>query len=656
VSETGKHPQELGRYRVRRVLGRGAMGVVYLGEDPVIGRQVAIKVIRVFVGLAEEEMRLRQDRFEREFRSAGSLSHPNIVTVYDVGKEGDSSFIAMEYVPGETLEDVLDSGRHLTLREAADLVRAVGGALDYAHARDIVHRDIKPGNILLTPDGVPKLSDFGVAKLNTAQATTTGTVIGTPAYMSPEQITGDPVTGASDQFSLAVLLYQLLTGSRPFEGDNATTMMYRIIHRQPTPPRELNGSLPEAVDAVLLRAIAKDPAERYPSCSAFAEALARALGAGPAAAAAGAGERAVDPAAATALYERVDLDLGPRPDAAETGEETAAAAAEGRSAPRRRRGALAAALVALLVAAGAAAGWHFWRQGETAVAVEEAERSVEIVSTPPGAAVFVDGADQGVVTPALVTLRGERGQVVEVELRRDGETVAETQMILGDEAGGRWTPELPPPPERLTVASSPAGARVLLDGEPVDGVAPVELRLDPEREHQLELALDGHRSVQRTLRWAELPAEARTARRLEVELPEIPPPGYLAVTAPYPVEVSVDGQRRSGERIELEPGRHRVSLSAPSVFYSDVRTVDVASGETARVALPPAHRVTVAATPSNCRVRIDGRDVGFVPLEIELAQGGHEIEFVWEALGKTVRRTAEVGPGTGRIFAAAGDA
>ena len=648
MSETGKHPQELGRYRVRRVLGRGAMGVVYLGEDPVIGRQVAVKVIQVFVGVAEEEMRLRQDRFEREFRSAGSLSHPNIVTVYDVGKEGDASFIAMEYVPGETLEDVIDSGRHLTLGEAAELARSIAGALDYAHERDIVHRDIKPGNILLTPEGVPKLSDFGVAKLNTAQATMTGTVIGTPAYMSPEQITGDPITGASDQFSLAVLLYQVLTGERPFAGDNPTTMMYRIIHRSPTPPRQLNGSLPEAVDTVLLKAMAKDPAERFGSCSAFAEALARALGAAPARGREGPD---VDPAAATALFERVELDLGRAADPAEIAEE--------RPRGRGRRGAMAAGIVALLLAA--AAGWLVWRgegpaAGGEAGAAGEVERGVEVVSTPPGAEVFVDGVDQGMRTPALVTLRGERGRVVEVELRRDGETAARTQMILGDEAGGRWAPELPPPPERLTVASTPAGARVVFDGEPVAGAAPVELRFDPEREHTLELALDGHRTVRRTLRWPELPEEARSARRLDVELAEIPPPGFLAVAASYPFEIAVDGQRRSGERIEVEPGRHRLSVSAPSVFYSDVRTVDVAPGETVRISLPPAHRVAVAATPSNCRVRIDGRDVGFVPLEVELAQGGHEIEFVWEALGKTVRRTADVGPGTGRIFAAAGDA
>jgi len=634
---------------VLRVLGRGAMGVVYLGEDPVIDRQVAIKVIRHFVGVAEEEMRLLQDRFEREFRSAGRLSHPNIVTVYDVGKQGDSSFIAMEYVPGETLEDVLDSGRHLTLREAADLVQAIAGALDFAHARDIVHRDIKPGNILLDPDGVPKLSDFGVAKLNTAQATTTGTVIGTPAYMSPEQITGDPVTGRSDQFSLAVLLYQVLTGERPFAGDNATTMMYRIIHTPPAPPRERNGSLPEAVDAVLLRAMAKDPAERYPSCSAFAEALARALGAAPAAAGE---EPGVDRAAATALFDRVELDRDLGRGTGET--------ADAEPARRGRGGALAAGIGAVLLVAAAAAGWLVWRGGGggagDAAAAAEVSRSVEVFSTPPGAQVFVDGVDQGLVTPALITLSGERGQVVDLELRRDGETAAETQMILGDETGGRWAPELPPPPERLTVASSPAGARVVLDGEPVGGAAPVELRLDPEREHALELSLDGHRTVRRALRWAELPAEARSARRLEVELPEIPAPGYLAVAAPYPVEVEVDGQRQRGERIELEPGRHRLAVSAPSVFYSDVRTVDVASGETVRVSLPPAHSVTVAATPSNCRVKIDGRDVGFVPLQVELAQGSHEVEFVWEALGKTVRRTADVGPGTGRIFAAAGDA
>ncbi len=649
VREQGEHPQRLGRYQVRRVLGQGAMGVVYLGEDPVIGRPVAIKVIRSFAGLSEADLKLRQERFEREFKSAGSLSHPHIVTVYDVGQDRDSAFIAMEFVPGETLEDVLEAGRHLTPKEVAELGRALGGALDYAHSRDIVHRDIKPANILLDAEGTPKLSDFGIAKLSTTQATTVGAVVGTPAYMSPEQITGDRLTGASDQFSMAVVLYQVLTGEQPFSGDNPTTMMYRIIHKAPVPPRQLNGSLPEAVDAVLLRAMAKNPEERYPSCTDLAEALAGALGLPSAAPA----PPAVDRNAQTALFERVEMN----PDEVETGYGATVAQ------PPRRGWVLPLTLVVVLAAAGAA-GWFVWQRGGAATAADgvpaaevgapaEAASTIEVVSQPPGAAIFLDGEDQHLTTPAFVPVRGAEGKVVRLELRQEGETVASTQVVIGATASARWAPELKPPPKRVTVATTPPGARVTLDGSAVEGVTPVEVALEPGRQYALALALDGHRPVSRKVRWEDLPDAVHQGGAYEVDLPELPPPGHLVVRAAYPVTVEVDGQRRSGDRIEVPAGSHRVTVSAPQVFYSDTRTVEVAPGGNAEISLPATRKVTVGATPGNCRVKVDGRDVGFVPVGVELAYGRHEIEFLWESLGKSARRTEDVGPSTGRIFAAA---
>ena len=210
-----EEPQQFGRYTVIRTLGKGAMGIVYLGEDPVISRRVAIKVIRAHPDLEGTELEERQMRFEREFRSAGNLSHPNIVTVFDVGKENNDSYITMEFVQGEPLESVLKAKRAFSLKEIADIATQVAGALDYAHSEGIVHRDIKPANILMTVDGRPKVTDFGVAKLQTSGMTSTGMIIGTPMYMSPEQITGREVSGASDQFSLAAMMYEIMTGEPP---------------------------------------------------------------------------------------------------------------------------------------------------------------------------------------------------------------------------------------------------------------------------------------------------------------------------------------------------------------------------------------------------------------------------------------------------------
>ncbi len=272
-------PRKFGRFEVRRILGRGAMGIVYLADDTFLGRKVAIKTTKAHPDLEGDELDELRERFVAEARSASALSHPNLVTVYDVGQEGDDFYIAMEYVRGEGLDKVLRSDRVFSFKEVSDLAVQVASALDYAHANHIVHRDIKPANIMVARDGRPKIADFGVARRATSTLTRTGTLIGTPAYMSPEQITGHPVSGASDQFSFAVVLFRMLTGEQPFEGENPTTVMYKIVHEEPRLPRTFNEQLPEAIDRALVRGLAKDPAERYPSCVALAEAVREALGA-----------------------------------------------------------------------------------------------------------------------------------------------------------------------------------------------------------------------------------------------------------------------------------------------------------------------------------------------------------------------------------------
>ncbi|MEE2777899.1 MAG: serine/threonine-protein kinase, partial [Acidobacteriota bacterium] len=271
-------PENFGRFRVIRPVGRGGMGMVYLAEDPVIKRQVAIKVVKAEAGLDDDEVQELQMRFEREFQSAGNLQHPNIVTVFDVGTEGDSPYFAMEYLPGEDLADILKSDRVLSFKEIAECANKICGALDFAHDHGVVHRDIKPANILIAHDGEPKITDFGVAKLTSTNLTRTGTVVGTPSYMSPEQVTGQQVSGVSDQFSVAVILYQMLTGELPFTGENPTTILYKIVHETPIRPHEKKQSLPAQIDRVLLRALEKKPEARYPRCIDLANAAREALG------------------------------------------------------------------------------------------------------------------------------------------------------------------------------------------------------------------------------------------------------------------------------------------------------------------------------------------------------------------------------------------
>ncbi|MBV8475844.1 MAG: serine/threonine protein kinase, partial [Acidobacteria bacterium] len=256
----------VGRYELLDELGRGAMGVVYKARDPKIDRLVAIKTISIFAHTPEEDHGFRERLFT-EAKAAGRLSHPGIVTIYDVGEDPETlnPYIVMEYVAGDSLEkQVAQSAERFPLDRTLALTEQLAEALDYAHSQGIVHRDIKPANILLPESGPPKIADFGIAKLNLGHSALRQAV-GTPAFMSPEQLNGDPVDGRSDLFSLGVVLYTLLTGYRPFQGNSAMTVSFKVVNRNPLPATTFDSTFPPELDYVISRAMAKDPAQRYPT-------------------------------------------------------------------------------------------------------------------------------------------------------------------------------------------------------------------------------------------------------------------------------------------------------------------------------------------------------------------------------------------------------
>jgi serine/threonine protein kinase len=269
-------PEYIGKYRITRPLGKGAMGMVYEGFDPVIERRVAIKTILAEF-LEAEEMQEASARFKREAQAGGRLQHPAIIGVYEYGDMGDMAFIVMEYCDGKELKRMLADGVKFELIEIFEIMKQLLGALDYSHKQGVVHRDIKPANLMITPGPKLKVMDFGIARIESSSLTQVGTVVGTPTHMSPEQLMGLTADGRADLWSSGVILYELLTGTSPFLAETPATVMHKVLQKEPDPPSALNPALPKGFDAVIARALAKKADERFQTAREMQAALLQAL-------------------------------------------------------------------------------------------------------------------------------------------------------------------------------------------------------------------------------------------------------------------------------------------------------------------------------------------------------------------------------------------
>jgi serine/threonine protein kinase len=266
-------PWLLGRYEIVAELGKGAMGVVYRANDPMLNRMVAIKTINTeeagHEGMAEYEA-----RFYTEAKAAGGLNHPNIIIIYDIGKSGHLVYMAMEYIQGKELREMLTDGKPLAVAQAVDIAAQVAEGLAYAHQHQVVHRDIKPANIMITPEGRAKIADFGIARMRSSETRTqTGVILGSPKYIAPEQVVGKRADHRSDIFSLGVILYECITGSTPFNGEGLSALMYQITNHDPAPPSSSNSQVPVMLDYIIAKVLAKGPEGRYQSAADFANDL-----------------------------------------------------------------------------------------------------------------------------------------------------------------------------------------------------------------------------------------------------------------------------------------------------------------------------------------------------------------------------------------------
>jgi serine/threonine protein kinase len=535
---SGLYPRRLGDYELIEEIGRGAMGRVFRATELRSGREVAVKILAPGL-MGDREV---VGRFRHEAQAAAGLDHPGIVQVYEQGEAAGTLYFAMQLVSGKSLADLLFDRVRLPPEQVLSLAVQAAEALAHAHRAGVTHRDIKPANLITDRDGHCMIADFGVA-LATAQTrlTRSGESLGSPHYMAPEAIRGEEPDGRNDLYSLGIVLFEALTGEKPYPG-RSFMAVFQAHLAEPLPHvRELDRTLPEELDRIVAHLMAKDREDRYQTAEELASDLRR-----------------------MALGETNALDSH-RIESAALSEAPVREGGHGTSARRLLLGFI---LVALAVAA-----------------------VVYVATTRPWQS----------SRPPLV---GE-------------EAIFHEPTTTPDAATALDPPQSPDPTEEMATTALPSTA------EP----------------------------------GPEAPAPAPAARPEPEKTTPAPLPGVLILASDYPTTVRFRGRTVDvslpNAPLELAPGRYELQLEAPSVFYRATHSIEIRSGERTRLRLPMTTTVKVAASPSRCRVRLDGQDLGFVPLTLDLVLGRHRFEFEWQHLGVTSSFEREVTAETARVFATA---
>jgi len=589
VSQGAPAFQNIGRYRLLGELGRGAMGVVYRAEDPNIGRTVALKTQRLDIQGEEQQELLR--RLRQEARSVGVLNHPNIVTIYDAGEQAELFYIAMEYIEGRTLQSMLTPGRAMPTDLVIDIIRQICAGLDYAHARQIVHRDIKPANIMITPEGTAKIMDFGIAKVGSGM-TSAGQVLGTPSYMSPEQVRGKPLDGRSDLFSVGVILYETITGQKPFTGDTITTIIYKIVNEEPIPPRDIELTVHPGLAQVMTRALCKNLDQRYQRGWDLARDLMnyKSLSGGVAVLA----DSSDETMALSTAQLRAQAALAAA-DAREAMEASAARAAESATP---ESGQVASAQVASVA-----------RSAKTPAVPERAQTAA--ATQPP----------MSTTSKVLVAAVALLLIIVGIESRAVWKARQNAAQAAASEHAATSVPPVNTPPKPSP--DNPATIPATTPAAPApDGTAAAS---SPKTDASASAKKRASKSS---------PKEVVAADTTTV----IPPPTPAATTGqlrvlsvPLGAEVNVDGKAVGTTPITLQdvaPGAHAVSVTK-SGYRSETRNVEVERGKRAQVSaslVSSMATVAVNSTPTGAAILIDGSETGKVtPAQVPVAEGAHKL-------------------------------
>lgn len=617
---------KLGRYEIIKELGRGGMGIVLKGKDPRIDRLVALKIIRLDdIGDTAREKELLE-RFYIEARAAGKLAHPNIITIYDIGEEESKSFLAMEYIEGRDLSAILAETGPMPVERAAPIVEQIADGLAFAHERGIVHRDIKPGNILLQDGDRVKITDFGLARLASAGSVTqTGHAVGSPSYMSPEQVQGLPVDGRSDIFSLGVMFYEMVTGRRPFEGESLTSIIYKIIKDHPPPPSRVVPGTPPAVDAIIGRMMAKGPEERYQSGRELVEDI-RKLSSGG-----GFLGLTDSDAAMTVDFDRNDVT-------------------KELEKPAVRRGFSSMALFLLFLAAAAGGGYYYYNlpTPETPAAPGSASREIPAPAAPAAetAAVgkkpepalvtltvkspvkgntYVDGEKTGAAPGEIKTLLTPGEHTVEV--RAEGYSPWRRKVAV--EGGGPIEISAKPvlSPGALKADTRPPDGLIWVDGKKA-GTAPVFMTGLAPGEHKLKAVKDGYAEVTRSFRMS-----GTKGVSLAIELKKITTGSLSVISEPPGAEVFLDGRRLGAapSTWKVKKGERVIVVKADGYKpYNGKVTIGAGRRAEVKAVLEKIGRglVVVTAAPW-AEVYLNGEKIGMTPpaLEKETAAGPLEVRL-----------------------------
>jgi len=597
-------PKTIGRYEIVELVGRGGMGVLYRARDAVLDRNVAVKMMLLDFTTDQTA----RDRFQREARAVARLQHRNVVTIHELGEVEGTPYIVMEFLTGKDLDAMLKGDVPMSLAQKLDVVIQLCDGLGYAHEQGIVHRDVKPGNVRVLEDGTVKILDFGIAKFAQSSITQSGMIMGTPSYMAPEQIMGKPVDGRADLFSVGVLLYELLSGQKPFTGESPTTVVYQIIHVEPPPVNASVPELPESLHEIVSRALQKNPDDRYSRASEMSSDL-------------------------QMVKMMIDLPLK---------------TTDGDTGPQATMGPLHATALGAKAAVASGAMTAMidapMRASAAARAADAAPRGPATTSKS-GSAQILGIAGAVVVLGALalwLTMRGGGASVA-------GPAAATT--VAGSAARGAT----PGADGAFFVTSVPSGAKILLNGSDTGKTTPSVVSFAGKATRSLELSLKGYASITSSISDADLKTGAK-----EFKFDREAGPVRLTLNSSYPFEVyqgtKLLDSSATHHEVTAQPGAGAVVVRNADLMLSATIPVDY-QRSSMEVTLPGTGTLAVFASVETCKVTVDGQDLGFPPIPAKrIAAGTHSVTLKCpDGKDDTRRVTVSAGERAAVTFSGSGD-